>query len=337
MLLVCASINVRFAACVDADVNGETYYDVLGVEKDADLATIKRAYKKQALKYHPDRNKGNEKLAEEQFTRIAEAYEVLGDEKKRAEYDRFGKSGEGFSGFDFSDFGGFGDRKSAFDIFDDMFDGEDPFADMKKYFDDFTEEVFEGSEKQDAHDPKAAFEEFYRSVGQEEKVGGAGALLEKYKGKEAKLYKKLKKKYKKKKYRKAIRKLGSSWSSLFLGFKKDSESKFGGIFDGDSPLSGLFGGSPMGGGASSFSFSMSSKQKGPDGKFHTKRVETKTVGNKRTTRTIKSDGITTEAMEEERDGTGRVKRRKGIKVEPGSKVKKEKGQDARIGSRGKEL
>ena len=89
------------------------YYEVLGVTKDADLAAIKSAYKKLAVKLHPDKNPGD-KEAEERFKEAAEAYAVLGDQEKRARYDRFGHAGvqggggpEGFSNFEdiFSAFG----------------------------------------------------------------------------------------------------------------------------------------------------------------------------------------------------------------------------------------
>lgn len=65
------------------------YYEILGVSKDADQATIKKAYRKVALEFHPDRNPDN-KEAEEKFKEAAEAYEVLGNEQKKAKYDRYG-------------------------------------------------------------------------------------------------------------------------------------------------------------------------------------------------------------------------------------------------------
>ena len=68
------------------------YYEVLGLSKSADVAEIKKAYRKLAMKYHPDRNPGN-KEAEEKFKEAAEAYEVLSDQQKRAQYDQFGHSG----------------------------------------------------------------------------------------------------------------------------------------------------------------------------------------------------------------------------------------------------
>jgi molecular chaperone DnaJ len=91
------------------------YYEVLGVTKDVDVAAIKSAYKKLAIKYHPDKNPGD-KAAEEKFKEAAEAYGVLCDPEKRQRYDRFGHAGvqgaggggpEGFSNFEdiFSAFG----------------------------------------------------------------------------------------------------------------------------------------------------------------------------------------------------------------------------------------
>ena len=90
-----------------------SYYDILGVAKDASADEIKKAYKKMAIKYHPDRNP-NDKEAEEKFKEAAEAYNVLSDADKRARYDQFGKEGVngaggfgggagGFGGFDIND------------------------------------------------------------------------------------------------------------------------------------------------------------------------------------------------------------------------------------------
>jgi molecular chaperone DnaJ len=86
------------------------YYEVLGVARDAGEEDIKKAYRKLALKYHPDKNPGD-KGAEERFKEVAEAYEVLRDKEKRARYDRYGHAGlegapgpgGGFQGFDLSD------------------------------------------------------------------------------------------------------------------------------------------------------------------------------------------------------------------------------------------
>ncbi|MBD3202999.1 molecular chaperone DnaJ [Candidatus Woesearchaeota archaeon] len=106
------------------------YYEILGVSRDATKEEIKKAYKKKAKKYHPDRHQEEKKKkeAEEKFKEINEAAAVLGDEQKRAQYDRFGKAGDQFefSGFDFRDFGNFGGFGGDFDfgdIFDTFFGG----------------------------------------------------------------------------------------------------------------------------------------------------------------------------------------------------------------------
>jgi molecular chaperone DnaJ len=104
------------------------YYKILGVDKNATQDDIKKAFRKLARKYHPDLNPGD-KTAEQKFKEMSEAYDVLGDPKKRSEYDQFGTSpfgagGPGFEGFRTYDFGqrdfdtgGFGD------IFSDIFGG----------------------------------------------------------------------------------------------------------------------------------------------------------------------------------------------------------------------
>lgn len=100
------------------------YYEVLGISKSADASEIKKAYRKQAKKYHPDANDSAD--AEEKFKEIQEAYEVLGDENKKATYDQYGHSafdqnGEsgGFGGFS----GGFGGFDDLSDIFGSFFGG----------------------------------------------------------------------------------------------------------------------------------------------------------------------------------------------------------------------
>ncbi len=117
----------------------KNYYNILGVSENAPAEDIKKAYRKLAVKYHPHKNPSNPKEAETKFKEISEAYYVLSDDKRRAQYDqmrRFGGGGAGnfagAQGFDFEDllrqFGG-GRRKpsgqySAFgDIFEDLFTG----------------------------------------------------------------------------------------------------------------------------------------------------------------------------------------------------------------------
>jgi DnaJ-class molecular chaperone len=120
-------------------MSNKDYYKILGVSEGASLDDIKKVYRKLAMKYHPDRNPDNRKEAEQQFKEISEAYYVLGDEKRRQEYDayrkgygRVGGDFKGAQGFDFDEilktFAGFGGRTGrrarshdSF-IFDDMFD-----------------------------------------------------------------------------------------------------------------------------------------------------------------------------------------------------------------------
>ncbi len=123
------------------------YYNVLGVGKNASDEELKRAYRKLAMKHHPDRNP-NKKEAEERFKEINEAYAVLSDKEKRKQYDTFGAEGfrqrftqeDIFRGFDFDEilsglFGGRGKRESryggrgGFD-FGDFFGGQSPYQNM---------------------------------------------------------------------------------------------------------------------------------------------------------------------------------------------------------------
>lgn len=108
----------------------KNYYDILGVPKNASEEDIKKAFRKLAQKYHPDKKGGDEA----KFKEASEAYSILSDKKKRAEYDTYGKTFAGggpqggFNGFDFSNFQGFGGQGQAFefdlnDIFGDVFGG----------------------------------------------------------------------------------------------------------------------------------------------------------------------------------------------------------------------
>uniref|UniRef100_A0A8C9EQC7 DnaJ heat shock protein family (Hsp40) member B2 n=1 Tax=Pavo cristatus TaxID=9049 RepID=A0A8C9EQC7_PAVCR len=111
------------------------YYEALGVSRNATADDIKKAYRKAALKWHPDKNPDNKEYAEQKFKEIAEAYEVLSDKQKRDVYDRYGKEGlmgagpggsradAGAPEFTFT-------FRSAHDVFREFFGGRDPFADF---------------------------------------------------------------------------------------------------------------------------------------------------------------------------------------------------------------
>lgn len=124
------------------------YYKVLGVDRQADEKEIKRAYRKLAVQYHPDKNPGD-KRAEERFKEINEAYEVLGDPSKRAKYDQLGASYEawqrtgGRGGFDWSQWtsGGPGGIHVEVGDLDDLFGGG---------FSDFFQAIFGGTQEQRA-------------------------------------------------------------------------------------------------------------------------------------------------------------------------------------------
>ena len=94
------------------------YYEVLGVGKDADQGAIKKAYRKMAMKYHPDKNPGDA-AAEEKFKEAAEAYDVLSNEEKKARYDRYGHAGLGGGGGGYSSV----NMEDIFSRFSDIFGG----------------------------------------------------------------------------------------------------------------------------------------------------------------------------------------------------------------------
>ena len=109
-------------------VEKRDYYEVLGVGRDAAGQVIKSAYRKLALKYHPDRNPDNSE-AEEKFKEASEAYSVLSDAEKRNRYDRFGHqgvAGAGAGGFNPADFSDFSDIFGDFFGLGDIFGGRRP-------------------------------------------------------------------------------------------------------------------------------------------------------------------------------------------------------------------
>lgn len=144
-----------FLYIISLVVCSDDYYDILGVSKNAKSKDIKRAFRKLAMQYHPDKNK--DPKAEEKFRQIAEAYEVLSDEKKRREYDQFGKSafrndgsGQNFN-FNFKDFfdgfdhfSSFKSRKKNSGSFKFGFGGDSNFFNFDDLFSDFDEPEDQG-------------------------------------------------------------------------------------------------------------------------------------------------------------------------------------------------
>ncbi|XP_029313346.1 dnaJ homolog subfamily B member 6b [Cottoperca gobio] len=123
------------------------YYQTLGVQRNSTQDDIKKAYRKLALKWHPDKNPDNKDEAEKRFKELSEAYEVLSDENKRNTYDRYGKEGlsaggcGGGGGGHYKHFGGGGGFtfRNPDDVFREFFGGRDPFADF------FADDPFDNS------------------------------------------------------------------------------------------------------------------------------------------------------------------------------------------------
>src|SRR6266540_1158725 len=157
------SDRVRFGDDATAEMTGvnagmakRCYYDVLGVERTADESELKSAFRKLAMKWHPDRNPGD-KSCEVRFKEINEAYEILKDPDKRAAYNRFGHAAFEHAGPGAA--GGFGDVASAFaDIFDDLFGmgggrrgragGRERGADLRYNMEITLEEAYSGKSAQ---------------------------------------------------------------------------------------------------------------------------------------------------------------------------------------------
>jgi curved DNA-binding protein len=129
------------------------YYEVLGVKKNATGEELKKAYRKLAMKWHPDRNPGNKQEAEERFKEISEAYAVLSDKEKRTQYDQFGPSG-------------FGQKYSQEDIFRG-FDISDLFKDMGFSKGDVFGRIFGGRGGRQARGQRGGFQDLSGAYGGE--------------------------------------------------------------------------------------------------------------------------------------------------------------------------
>ena len=289
-IIILIVLNECSTLAQNVHTGDKDYYKILGISKDADKRSIKKAYRKLALKWHPDKNPENVEEATQKFNEIGEAYEVLSDEDKRRQYDSGGMGS--------ADFPGFGQRTNANDIFKEFFGGEDPFEAMKNIFSGGG--FFEDDEFEDDAESQQQLEEdlilFYKRYKKKAaNVENVRSILKKYRGKERKLYKKLQKKY------------GEAPSSLL------EVQRAGGNNGGhNSDLPDLFAGfgdfGDFGGGAS-FSFSSSSSF---GGHSSFERTETVIKNGRRVTRKVSSNGDDTYAEIEESVG-GRTRRRRARK------------------------
>jgi len=121
VLAFCFEARLQRKGQLETTMAKRDYYEVLGLKRGADEAEIKKAYRKMAMQYHPDRN-GGDKVAEERFKEATEAYEVLSDAEKRKVYDQFGHEGlrgRGAAAHDFSSM----DVEDIFSMFNDIFGG----------------------------------------------------------------------------------------------------------------------------------------------------------------------------------------------------------------------
>lgn len=147
----------------------QDYYEILGVSKNASNEDLKKAYRKLALKYHPDKNKGN-KEAEKKFKEINEAYSILSDPKKRSTYDQFGHQAEQFGGF----------RSGGFDFFKDGFNFKSSgFGGFNDIFSDlFGDDIFSQSKRRSRTRPRKGGDIYHSiSISLEEAFNGTTAVL----------------------------------------------------------------------------------------------------------------------------------------------------------------
>jgi len=175
----CKAVGWGAAADKHSTRMGKEYYNILGVERNATEDEIKKAYRKMALKFHPDKNK--DPGAEEKFKEISLAYEVLSDKDKRATFDRFGSEGlrpgggnsashtHGFTGT-FSQ-----NPTDPFDLFRTFFGGRDPFSDAFGSGDPFASMFNNPQAGAHSHSPHQAASSFFGSGVFDDLLTGQGS------------------------------------------------------------------------------------------------------------------------------------------------------------------
>eukprot|EP00442_Polarella_glacialis_P048305 CAMPEP_0115106430 /NCGR_PEP_ID=MMETSP0227-20121206/36653_1 /TAXON_ID=89957 /ORGANISM="Polarella glacialis, Strain CCMP 1383" /LENGTH=363 /DNA_ID=CAMNT_0002504031 /DNA_START=123 /DNA_END=1214 /DNA_ORIENTATION=- len=159
----------------EPDIKSTDYYKVLGVDRSSTDPEIAKAYKKLALKYHPDKNPDNKEKAEENFKTITEAYEVLHDAEKRKTYDQFGKEAARGGGGGGMPGGGGVSFQHADEIFKAFFGGNDPFS-MFFDGDDDMGGMFGGGGKGGPGGPRVVFNQRGGMPGGSGGMGGMGGM-----------------------------------------------------------------------------------------------------------------------------------------------------------------
>lgn len=270
----------------------QSYYEILGVDPSADEHQMRTAYRKLALKWHPDKNPDNKTEASERFQEISEAYEVLSDPEKRRDYDQFGRTGPpateepsarypGEAEFPepfVSPFGSFGSFRfrDAFDVFKEAFGTSDPFANFDEKFENVTEVTFDA-------DGEATQPTSGRTVPA-----------------------------------KRVREDSHPRQNPSPFVVDTLADILGGRFGGPGPLgdrdlfSGMFGVGDSGSGSYSMTMTMTTSSFGPGGTV-VSHAETIRDGNKTITKKIKTEGDRTEAVIEETID-GKIHRKTGTRT-----------------------
>jgi DnaJ-class molecular chaperone len=306
-----ATSTASSAPSSSTSTDKNNFYTLLEVSTRATPNEIKKAYRRKALKWHPDKNPKNKEEAEVMFRNIAEAYEVLSDPSARKQYDAYGRDdgGGGWGGFGRKKGGMNKHRRSAEDIFTEAFGGKDPFANMAEFFDSFEEEeiIYDpavAATAATAADSKLESELllFYQNNKPEKaNVETIRKLMNKYQTPKLrkKLFRRLKKKYKDDKISLSLRNMLLSPESGSSG-KREKTGMFSGV---------------------SFSYSTTTTTTNSDGTSYSSSFSNDGEG-KTVKKTITNDGRQTIA-EEEVSESGRTRKRTGRKRNDGGSLETE--------------